>query len=140
MTQANRKKLVMKLLSSLVGAWLVATGFYFLTLFVLDFFVGARQLNEPLAQDAYGRLLRNMIAVFLASATVALPVITAWGLAVIAIARSRFSSRTVLAILAGISLLVATLLSLQFSLLEVLPFAAGFAGAMFFIQLLWTGE
>lgn len=128
-----------KLLLTLLVAWLLAGVVYLATLLALDHFLGARQLADAWQAGYRGRIARDMAALLADSAAVTLPVIGGWGLIVLFTMRSRRFPRTMLAIAAGLSLLEATLL-LGFTPLQTLPFIAGFAAAMLFIRLLWCKE
>lgn len=126
-----------KLLLTLLVAWLVAGVVYLATLLALDHFLGARQLADAWQAGYRGRIARDMAALLVDSAAVTLPVVAAWGLVVLLTMRSHRFPRTMLAIAAGVSLLEAALLLFGFTPLQTLPFMAGFTAAMLFIRLLW---
>ncbi len=125
-----------KLLLSLIGALIVAWGVYFATLFSIDHLFGAQQLEQALLASP-GRLARRLLATIAAGSPVVTPVIAGYGLIVIAITGHRYLLRTMLAIAAGASVLIATLLWLGFTPLQALPFLFGFIAAMLFIRQLW---
>jgi len=121
---------------TLAAALAVAWGVYFLPLMVIDQLFGVRQFEQALLASP-GRLLRAIAATIVASAPWVVPAVGLYGLVIIVVSRSHYLPRTLLAIAAGVSMLVAALLWIGFTPMQTLPFALGFCCAMVVVRRIW---
>ena len=131
MSPSGMTRLVLAIGAACVVAW----GSYFLTLFTVDYLLGAQQLSHQLLMGSWGQVLRQIITIIRDSAWIVVPVIALYAAIVIAITSRRIFAHSMLAIAAGASLLLAILLWLRLTPLQTVPFITSFIVAMIFVHI-----